>query len=114
MKAGELKNTVSSLKQVKSTKSKTLNKEIEGILRANKIKSTTAAKTFAIQLPDLVRRGNKSVRSPKASPSIDLKYSVYSSAKKMKINGLTIKKRRVLILRELNGQIVEQKLVVSK
>ncbi len=114
MKAGELKNTVSSLKQVKSTKSKTLKKEIEGILRANKIKSTTAAKTFAIQLPDLVRRGNKSVRSPKSSLSIDLKYSVYSSAKKMKVNGLTIKKRRVLILRELNGQIVEQKLVVSK
>lgn len=114
IKAGELKNTVSSLKQVKSTQNKTLKIEIESILRMNKLNAKDRGKTFAIQLPDVVRRGNKSVRANASLNNIDLKYSVYSTTKRIRKDGLIIKKKRVLILRELNAQIVEQKLVVSK
>lgn len=114
IKAGELKNTVSSLKPVKSTQNKTLKNEIESILRKNKLNARDRGKTFEIQLPDVVRRGNKSVRANASLTNIDLKYSVYSSTKKIRKDGLVIKKKRVLILRELNGEIVEQKLVVSK
>lgn len=114
IKAGELMNTVSSLKEVKATKNKTLKNEIETILRKNKLDSKDKGKTFEIQLPNVVRRGKKSAKSKSTSHAIDLKYSVYSSSKKIKKDGLIIKKRKVLILRELNGQIVDQKLVVSK
>lgn len=114
IKAGELKNTVSSLKEVSVVKSKSLKSEIEVILRRNKLDPKNKGKTFAIQLPDLIRRGSKSARAKKSSTPVDLKYSVYSATKRIKMNGLIIKKQRVLILRELNGQVVEQKLVVSK
>ncbi len=114
IKAGELMNTVSSLKEVKPTKNKILKTEIETILRKNKLNSTDRGKTFEIQLPDIIRRGKGLRKSKSASSAIDLKYSVYSSTKKIRKDGLIIKKRKVLILRELNGQIVDQKLVVSK
>jgi len=114
IKAGELRNTVSSLKPVKSTRNKALKTEIESILRKNKLNAKDPGTSFAIQLPDLIRKGSKSVGSNSSLKNIDLKYSVFSSSKKIKKNGFIIKKRRVLILRELNGQVVEQKLVVSK
>ena len=114
IKAGELKNTVSSLKETSSTKNKTLKGEIEHILRKNKLNPANRGKTFTIQLPDLISRGGKAAGTRKAVQNIDLKYSVYSSAKKIRKQGLVIKKRRVLILRELNGEIVEQKMVESK
>jgi hypothetical protein len=114
IKASELNNTVSSLKEVSSVKSKSLKNEIEVILRKNKLDPKNKGKTFAIQLPNLIRRGSKSVRAKKSHTPIDLKYSVYSATKRIKMKGLIIKKQRVLILRELNGQVVDQKLVVSK
>lgn len=114
IKASELINTVSSLKEVSSVKSKNLKTEIEVILRKNKLNPKNKGRTFAIQLPDLIRRGSKSARAKKTFTAVDLKYSVYSVTKRIKVKGLTIKKQRVLILRELNGQVVEQKLVVSK
>jgi hypothetical protein len=114
IKASELNNTVSSLREIKAVKSKTLKAATKALLHKYKLKPLSPGKTFHIQLPDLVKRGAKSTNTRKATSPIDLRYAVYSSTKKIRKQGLVIKKQQVLILRELNGQIVEEKWVVSK
>ena len=106
--AKELSATVCSLKQAKPVIKKSLKNEMATALKKNHIISSATRKSFAVELPKAIYSQKKN------SKTIDLRYHLYSSAKRFKTGGIIVNKRRVLILRELNGKIVEEKMVESK
>jgi hypothetical protein len=106
--AEELSATVCSLKQVKPGINKLLKNEIASVLKKNHIIPSATRKSFAVELPKTIYQQKKN------SKSIDIRYHLYSSSKLFKPGSTIVNKRRVLILREVNGKIVEEKMVESK
>ena len=70
-------------------------------------------KVFEVQLPAQVKKLSNSEAISKEN-DMNIKYHLFSMQRKTGRKNTVIRIRRILVLRELNGEIINQKMVESK
>lgn len=113
LKSVSLENRVCTLKKKTSPVQPRLKKEISSILKEFQMPAASKGKVFEVQLPAQIKKLSKKKAIGKKN-NMNIKYHLYGIQKRSSRKNPVIRIKRILVLRELNGDIIDKKMVESK